>query len=67
MTGLELGEYLSQWVTDESNGTQHPRAGKIRDYRFNMGDFIFRSPTGAIDAPKSAPEAEAWMKTSPGV
>jgi len=41
LTATELGIYLQQNVTIESNYTQHPQYGKWQNQYFNKGDFIF--------------------------
>lgn len=48
VTGVELGEFLSNTVGNYSKGTQHPQYGKIRDPNLDKGDFVFplaNSPT----------------------
>jgi hypothetical protein len=44
VTGTELGEFLFDYVTTHSKGTQTPRYGKIRDPELSQGDFIFELP-----------------------
>jgi hypothetical protein len=41
VTGTELGEYIVDYVTEQSKGVQTPRYGKIRDPKLDQGDFIF--------------------------
>jgi uncharacterized caspase-like protein len=44
ITGSELGLFLEDKVVNDSNNTQHPQYGKIRDSRLNKGDFVFILP-----------------------
>ncbi len=41
ITGTELGDFVKNQVTNESNRTQTPRAEKIMDVDLNEGDMIF--------------------------
>jgi len=67
VTGVELGEFLSNTVGNYSKGTQHPQYGKIRDPNLDKGDFVFplaNSPTSIDPGEKvtkftpKAPEIE---------
>ncbi|MFL6273931.1 MAG: caspase domain-containing protein [Blastocatellia bacterium] len=42
VTGSELGEYLIDNVTTDSNGAETPRYGKIPDPELSRGDFVFQ-------------------------
>jgi len=53
VTGTELGEYLVDYVSTYSKGTQTPRYGKIRDPELDRGDFIFVLPPSQREAFKS--------------
>lgn len=53
LSASELGLFLSGEITNNSNGTQTPRNGKLNDPDLNQGDFIFQ-----VAAP-SAPSASA--------
>ena len=44
VTGDELGLYLSQRVTNLTNGAQTPRYGRLQDVNFDQGDFVFVLP-----------------------
>jgi formylglycine-generating enzyme required for sulfatase activity len=41
VSGTELGLYLSDRVSNYTNGRQNPRAGKLNDPVWDKGDFIF--------------------------
>lgn len=49
LTGTELGLYLEDRVTNLTQALQTPRSGKLRDARFDRGDFIFKLPTRGAD------------------
>jgi hypothetical protein len=42
VTGIELGEFLFDRVTNYSKGAQHPQWGKIRNGDLDKGDFVFK-------------------------
>ena len=44
LTGSELGLYLEDRVTNLTQAAQTPRSGKLRDQRFDRGDFVFLMP-----------------------
>lgn len=44
VTGTELGEYIMDYVSEQSGGRQTPRYAKINDPRLDQGDFIFNLP-----------------------
>ncbi|MEO1460220.1 MAG: caspase family protein, partial [Pseudomonadota bacterium] len=44
LTGSELGMYLEDRMTNLSAALQTPRWGKLRDLRFDRGDFVFVLP-----------------------
>ncbi|MFT4719643.1 MAG: TPR repeat protein [Candidatus Azotimanducaceae bacterium] len=41
LTAEELGGFLTTEVSNISNNTQVPRHGKLRDSKYNRGDFVF--------------------------
>ncbi len=47
LTGSELSLYLEDRVVNLTNSAQTPRSGKLRDQRFDQGDFIFLLPASA--------------------
>lgn len=63
VTGEELGVYLKQTVPNY-NSTQSPQSGKIRDPKYDKGDFVFR----VQDAPGKVPiEGEKVDVMGPGL
>lgn len=48
VTGMELGEFLYNKVTNYSRGQQHPQYGKIRHPDLDKGDFVFRIPESPL-------------------
>ncbi len=44
LTGSELSLHLENRLTNLSEGIQTPRSGKLRDRRFDQGDFVFLLP-----------------------
>ena len=63
LTGTELSLYLEDRVINLTNSLQTPRSGKLRDRRFDQGDFIFVLPQAeeevmvAAAAPAESAEA----------
>lgn len=51
LTGTELGQFLSDEVTNYTEGTQTPRYGKLRSTEFNQGDFVFALPSARAGGP----------------
>lgn len=41
VTGSELGMFLSDRITNLTNAVQTPKYGKLRDDRYDRGDFVF--------------------------
>ncbi|MEA2043592.1 MAG: SUMF1/EgtB/PvdO family nonheme iron enzyme [Bacteroidota bacterium] len=41
LTASELSLYLYTQVSNNSNGTQHPVSGKLKNASYNKGDFVF--------------------------
>ncbi len=60
LTATELSLYLEDRVINLTQGAQTPRGGKLRDRRFDGGDFVFLLPS---QAPQSATAPHA---ASPG-
>ncbi len=56
LTGTELSLYLENRVINLTQGVQTPRGGKLRDPRFDQGDFVFVLPWQATTQPSPAPE-----------
>ena len=64
VTGTELSLYLENRVTNLTRAAQTPRSGKLRDPKFDRGDFVFVVPGTALAA-TSAPAAPAPRATGP--
>ncbi len=54
LTATELSLYLEARVINLTQGAQTPRGGKLRDPRFDQGDFVFLLPRAE---PEPVPEA----------
>ncbi len=54
LTGTELSLYLEDRVTNLTQGAQTPRSGKLRDPRFDQGDFVFVLPGAKSNAAATA-------------
>ena len=70
LTGTELSLYLEDRVINLTNSAQTPRSGKLRDQRFDQGDFVFLLPreeeevqVAAVD--EEAPAGEAGTRALP--
>ena len=50
LTGSELGHFLYESVANYSNNTQTPHYGKLRNPRFDQGDFVFKVHAGTVVA-----------------
>ena len=58
LTGTELSLYLEDLIINLTQGAQTPRGGKLRDPRFDQGDFVFVLPqTAAAPAVTAVPQA----------
>ncbi len=44
LTGTELSLYLQDRIINLTQGAQTPQGGKLRDARFDQGDFVFLLP-----------------------
>ncbi len=61
LTGSELGLYLEDRMVNLTQAAQTPRSGKLRDPRFDQGDFVFVLPAAAratVDSDPGQPDAE---------
>lgn len=47
LTASELGLFITDRITNLTQGKQTPRYGKLRDKNFDLGDFIFATPQQA--------------------
>ncbi len=59
LTATELGLYLEDRIVNLTQASQTPRSGKLRDPKFDRGDFVFLLPqanreTEPLDAPETA-------------
>ena len=60
LTGTELSLHLEDRVVNLTDSLQTPRSGKLRDPRFDQGDFVFLLPeTRGLEVAAAQPEAEA--------
>jgi len=58
LTGTELSLFLEDRVVNLTLGAQTPRGGKLRDPRFDQGDFVFvlpRTESAAAVVPQTPP------------
>ncbi len=58
LTGTELSLYLEDRIINLTNSAQTPRSGKLRDQRFDQGDFVFLLPGKAEELKIAAAEPE---------
>ena len=59
LTGTELSLFLEDRVVNLTNSAQTPRSGKLRDQRFDLGDFVFLLPQPeAVQVAAATPEAD---------
>ncbi|OSM01590.1 putative peptidase C14 caspase catalytic subunit p20 [Magnetofaba australis IT-1] len=65
LTGSELGLFLTDRLTNLSNARQTPRYGKLRDRRFDQGDFVFQVKLAPLPAPKPPPPAATPPSSAP--
>ncbi|MEX0923278.1 MAG: caspase family protein [Rhodovibrionaceae bacterium] len=64
LTGTELSLYLEDRVINLTNALQTPRSGKLRDQRFDQGDFVFLLPQPEeVQVASANPEPEAAAGT----
>ena len=65
LTGTELSLHLEGRVTNLSQGQQTPRSGKLRDRRYDQGDFVFLLPNRVqAKAPEPAAATESGTRGS---
>ena len=65
LTGTELSFYLEDRVINLTQGVQTPRGGKLRDPKYDQGDFVFLLPN-APGAPRAeTPLAETVPAAAP--
>ncbi len=55
LTGSELGMYLTNQVANLTDAVQTPRYGKLRDKKYNRGDFVFLLAGGEPPPPSVPP------------
>ena len=71
LTGTELSLFLEDRVVNLTNSAQTPRSGKLRDQRFDLGDFVFLLPKAdepvqvAAAMPEAPPAAETASRAGP--
>ncbi len=58
VTGTELSLYLENRVINLTQGNQTPRGGKLRDPKFDQGDFVFLLPIRARQTASVPPATE---------
>ena len=67
LTGTELSLHLESRVTNLSEGQQTPRSGKLRDRRYDQGDFVFLLPNRPpSEAPEGAERESTTTRSSSG-
>ncbi len=54
LTGTELSLYLQDRIINLTQGAQTPQGGKLRDPRFDQGDFVFLLPGARTNAQVTA-------------
>lgn len=57
LTGSELGLHIEDRMTNLTEARQTPRSGKLRDMRFDRGDFVFVLP-GTESGTPTGPAAD---------
>ncbi len=68
LTGTELSLHLETRVTNLSDGRQTPRSGKLRDRRYDQGDFVFLLPGRTpSQAPAGAERQDGGTRSGTGV
>ncbi len=67
LTGTELSFYLEDRVINLTQGIQTPRGGKLRDPKFDQGDFVFLMPNApAAPGAETAPRTTTTERGEPG-
>ena len=59
----ELGLFITNEITNYSNGAQTPRNGKLNDPELNQGDFVFQLAS-ATSAPAQTPPVQVQNPTT---
>ena len=69
LTGTELSLFLEDRVVNLTNSQQTPRSGKLRDQRFDLGDFVFLLPKEEepVQVAAAAPQAPPAAGPTAGV
>ncbi len=69
LTATELSLFIEDRVVNLTNSLQTPRSGKLRDQRFDQGDFVFLLPPSeeVLVASASAPDATSATRALPQV
>ncbi len=57
LTGTELSYYLEDRVINLTQGAQTPKGGKLRDPKFDQGDFVFLLPKAKAAPVAGVPQA----------
>lgn len=69
LSASEIGLFMTNEITNYSNGLQTPRSGKLNDPDLNQGDFIFslgKRPAGAAAPPLGQADKETlfWQSVA---
>ncbi|MEW5736568.1 MAG: SUMF1/EgtB/PvdO family nonheme iron enzyme [Thermodesulfobacteriota bacterium] len=70
LTGSELGMFLSDRLSNLTQNKQTPRYGKLRDDKWDQGDFVFLVASGGsvtAEGPASAATQDALLSVSANV
>ena len=70
LTGTELGLYLSDRVSNLTQNAQTPKYGKLRDHRWDQGDFVFLlagSGATTVEQPTPRPTRDALLSVESNV
>lgn len=67
LTGSELGLYLEDRMINLTDRAQTPRSGKLRDQRFDRGDFVFLLPSTAGGGGPPQKDGEAKVASNAGL
>ena len=63
VTATEIGLFLQDRVTNLTRTRQTPRYGKLNDEDYDLGDFVFAMPRGAVAAAPVQPTLQPAMPT----
>lgn len=61
LTGSELGLHIEDRMTNLTEARQTPRSGKLRDMRFDRGDFVFVLPDAHHREPARSADRSAEL------